>query len=624
MSRPATPVRVLLGVNAPLGPWPRISAALTLTGDRLGTQGLRSCQLQAPIASPDAPRVLVGGDLHLLRHPRGVLGKILNNPWLSRPGGGLCESLVVADVDLDTGESAALPPITAPHSEPEGVHGLVWLHGEPIGQITVLGSPSRVLKTLAAVAERELEDRIRRHVVRDALAGAPVADTLRAIPHPRDRAPDGSLVTVAVCTRDRPEDLRRCLTAIAALRTDVAEVLVIDNASADARARQVAESFPGFRCVREPRRGLNWARNRALLEARGSIVAFTDDDVLVHPGWVEGILRAFEDEPEAAAVTGLVVPAELATPAQILAESQGGFGRGFRRRWISVAVRHGEVAARRWPDIAGAGVGANMAFRREAALGVGGFDPALDVGTPTGGGGDHEMLFRLAAAGHSLVYEPSAVVRHKHRITMAELARQRRADGSSQYSVYLGAAAHYGFRHRAAFLWYAFGAAVRQQALALLATAARPRMRPFFLRRAVARGIVEAIVRRLYRRSLTQASIEAAEHPDEPMPPPLLRVAAGRRILHARGETVVRVDLEAGPITAPTAVASRRLRLEVVRGHAAVTTLVIRADGARVSAPRLRWELADGLEAAALPASPTGSLRLPAPAGPPQTGRGAR
>jgi hypothetical protein len=65
-----------------------------------------------------------------------------------------------------------------------------------------------------------------------------------------------------------------------------------------------------------------------------------------------------------------------------------------------------------------------MAFRARVFAEHGGFDPYLDVGTPANGGGDLEMFFRVLKHGHALVYEPAALVRHRHRRTYAELRAQ--------------------------------------------------------------------------------------------------------------------------------------------------------------------------------------------------------
>ncbi|MGC3974334.1 MAG: glycosyltransferase [Nitrospira sp.] len=242
------------------------------------------------------------------------------------------------------------------------------------------------------------------------------------------------LVTVAVCTRDRSEGLYTCLHAVQKLDYPSLDRIVIDNApQSDRTERMVRDEFPAVRYVRESRPGLDWARNRALAEARGEIVAFTDDDVSVDAGWVRALAQVFVRHPEVMAVTGLVVPAELETSAQILFETYGGFGRGFEQRWYRAH------SAGRPVDTfhLGAGVfgtGANMAYRRTLFKNLNGFDPALDVGTVTNGGGDLEMFFRVLQEGYVLVYEPQALVRHRHRRTYRELATQLTNHGVGLYS----------------------------------------------------------------------------------------------------------------------------------------------------------------------------------------------
>jgi O-antigen biosynthesis protein len=232
------------------------------------------------------------------------------------------------------------------------------------------------------------------------------------------------LVTVAVCTRDRVHHLGRCLTAIERLTYSPLDVLLIDNARrSDDAERLVKKEFPLVRYVVEPRPGLDWARNRAIMEARGDIIAFTDDDVVVDPEWIDAVVRVFAEDAQIMAVTGLVGPYELETEAQVLFEEYGGFEKGFEQK--KFAPQKGPNH-RKWAHLAAGdlGTGANMAFRKSIFEKIGGFDPALDAGTPTGGGGDLEMFFRVIQEGHILVYEPSAVVRHIHRREYKQLKTQ--------------------------------------------------------------------------------------------------------------------------------------------------------------------------------------------------------
>jgi glycosyltransferase involved in cell wall biosynthesis len=237
------------------------------------------------------------------------------------------------------------------------------------------------------------------------------------------------LVTIAICTKDRPEGVKRLLTSLqgqhSALPAGSAglDILLVDNAPSDELTRQLADATPGIRYAREPRPGLNFARNRALREARGEILSFLDDDVIVDWHWAAGLAGAYSDNPYAAAFTGQVLPLELETEAQIVFERRGGFRRGFER------VRFGPVHPGNplYPGGAGIfGAGANMAFRTEALRNLGGFDEALDTGATVPGGGDLDIFYRVIRAGYALVYEPGFMVFHQHRRDMPALLQQYR------------------------------------------------------------------------------------------------------------------------------------------------------------------------------------------------------
>jgi O-antigen biosynthesis protein len=328
-----------------------------------------------------------------------------------------------------------------------GLQGLVRLHGTPIGYIKVPVTAGRVsAKTLSKSVLEEHSWSITHHLLQNGLASSSRPEGLRLedlfdVPPP-EYTGTLPLVTVAVCTRDRTSDLALCLDALNQLDYPNLDLLVVDNApTSDATKELVQTKYPNVRYVLEPRPGLDWARNRAIIEAQGEIVAYTDDDVVVDPGWVKALVKVFAENPEAMAVTGLVVPYELETEAQNLFELYGGFGKGFERKWFRV----GRGNKMPW-QLLGAGqygTGANMAYRRCLFDEIGYFDPAMDVGTVTNGGGDLEMFFRVLKEGHTLVYEPSAMVRHRHRQDYAKLRSQITNNGIGLYSYFVCGAVAY-------------------------------------------------------------------------------------------------------------------------------------------------------------------------------------
>lgn len=252
-----------------------------------------------------------------------------------------------------------------------------------------------------------------------------------------------------VCTRDRPDSLRRCLASLRRLDYPEYEVVVVDNApTADTASRTVAAT--PFRYVVEERAGLATARNRGVDEARFDILAFTDDDVEADPSWLRGLAHGFAD-PEVAGVSGQVLPAALETPAQRWFEHYGGgMSRGFHPR----TFRRSEMQPRALLEVQAVGVGANMALRRGALDQIGMFDPALGAGTPSGGAEDLDLFHRALVAGLVWRYEPRALVRHHHRSELDGLRRQLRSYGCS-YGTYLIKTWRHATVPRAAIAHYA-------------------------------------------------------------------------------------------------------------------------------------------------------------------------
>lgn len=310
---------------------------------------------------------------------------------------------------------------------------LVRLHSQPLGLVELNLSGQVILpQDYLPPVWAKLGDAINEHLRRDGLeevnelsAGGlpPINASLRC---ERDRAAvldDAPRVSVIVPTRDRADMLRNSLNALLKQDYPNFEILVIDNApKSSATADLVQKEFADDDRViylREDRPGVSWARNRGLKHAQGEFVAFTDDDAITDRLWLVEIVRTFNSEANIGAVTGLALPAELETPAQLFFEQFSGFNKG---KGYQTTVYHKNDRAKYGPLYpylpAKFGSGVNMAFRAEVIRKVGAFDPVFVNGQ------DCEMMYRVVMAGYTLVYEPTALIWHYHRRDVTGLEKQ--------------------------------------------------------------------------------------------------------------------------------------------------------------------------------------------------------
>ncbi|MDQ6805308.1 MAG: glycosyltransferase [Actinomycetota bacterium] len=313
---------------------------------------------------------------------------------------------------------------------------LVRLHGAPLAlvdvELTALTGPTAA-NELAERLWSAAGGRILEHLISDGLpdvetllvAGLRPSDTPMCVAKRDAVRAEGRPASVVVATRDRPAHLRSCLRSLLELDYPDCEILVVDNAPTSTATRELVagdEFRERITYLCEDRRGLASAHNLGLARANGDFVAFTDDDVTADRLWLLELARGFRRADQVACVTGLIVPAELETRAQLVAERLWGFNKGFAERVFDGTTHGGDPL---YPYTAGTfGSGANMAFDVATLRSQGGFDPAIGIGTAARGGDDLSAFFTVIASGHRLVYNPSAVVHHRHHDDYEALRRQ--------------------------------------------------------------------------------------------------------------------------------------------------------------------------------------------------------
>ena len=215
------------------------------------------------------------------------------------------------------------------------------------------------------------------------------------------------MISVAICTRDRPERVVGAVQSVLANAGATFELLVIDQSSDDRTGEALRRCCrdPRVRYIRSDARGVACSRNQALLLARADVVAYTDDDCIVPPEWLACMERIFDRMSRVTLAFCNVVGAPH--------DRSAGFIPEYRRKGKMLVTTPFQWCAAR-------GIGAGMAVRRRAALEMGGFDEMLGPGGPFQSAEDFDLALRLIALGHQIYVTDEVEVVHYGFRTWAE------------------------------------------------------------------------------------------------------------------------------------------------------------------------------------------------------------
>lgn len=215
-------------------------------------------------------------------------------------------------------------------------------------------------------------------------------------------------ISVLICSRNGGPTIRDTMEGLLKLDYPNFETIVVNDGSTDNLAEIVGE-YP-VKLISTPNRGLSSARNTALQNAGGGIVAYIDDDAYPDPHWLRYLAFAYQTSTHAAIGGPNIAPDDDGPIATCVANSPGG----------PVHVLINDELAEHIP-------GCNMSFRREALLEIGGFDPVFRAA-----GDDVDICWRIQHTGRTIGFHPSALVWHHRRNSIKAYWKQQKGYGKAE------------------------------------------------------------------------------------------------------------------------------------------------------------------------------------------------
>jgi GT2 family glycosyltransferase len=219
---------------------------------------------------------------------------------------------------------------------------------------------------------------------------------------PAERAIETRLVSIIIPTFNGAARIGNCLDALLKQAGQDAEILVVNDGSTDNTA-EVVGSYSGVLLISQANAGPAAARNRGAVEARGTIILFTDDDCVPTPDWLEAMLEPFAD-PEVVGVKGVYGTRQTSLAARFVQ--------------IEYEDKYRVMAGFAYIDFIDT---YSAAFRRERFLEMTGYDTSFPVACAE----DIELSYRMSARGWKMKFAPGAIVYHTHPGTFLSYLKKK-------------------------------------------------------------------------------------------------------------------------------------------------------------------------------------------------------
>lgn len=238
------------------------------------------------------------------------------------------------------------------------------------------------------------------------------------------------IISVIVCTYNRKDIVPICIDSLLEQTFKEYEIIVVDNNSSDGTKELIEERYyHTVKLIREPVQGLSYARNCGLMNARGHIVSYIDDDAIADKNWLFYINKTFTDYPDAVCVGGKIGLKRVGEKPEWwtleMDQSCGKQDYGEKIRYLN------------YPEFP---FGSNISLKKKVILDIGGFNTKLGiVGKKYSGGEEQYMCLQLYQNKYQIIYSPKSIVHHtvnQKRLTKEFLLARYSATGASHAYMY--------------------------------------------------------------------------------------------------------------------------------------------------------------------------------------------